>query len=194
MNLADLFLALLIVTSCGLLISRDWRWMIGLLTVQYMGVFFLVSLDWPVGLALVKLVTGWMCGAALGVTQFGKPSATLPEQAWPSSRIFRLLAAALVILVVYSTADGLMAWLPGVNRQQAVGGMLLAGTGLLQIGMSGRPFRVIIGLLSILAGFEIPYAAVVSSVLLAGLLAGVNLGLSVAGAYLITNSASGERA
>ncbi len=184
----EIIIGLLIATSSGLLISRDWRWIIGVLAVQYIGVFLLISLDWPFSMALIKLVTGWMSGAALGLTQLGRPAATHLEKAWPSSRVFRLLAAALILLVVFSTANSLAAWLPGVSRQEAIGGLILAGTGLLQIGMSGSPFRVVIGLLTIMAGFEILYAAVETSVLVTGLLAGVTLGLALTGAYLISIS------
>jgi hypothetical protein len=45
--------------------------------------------------------------------------------------------------------------------------------------------RVTIGLLTALSGFEIIYAAIETSTLVTGLLAGVNLGLALAGAYLI---------
>jgi hypothetical protein len=45
--------------------------------------------------------------------------------------------------------------------------------------------RVIVGLLTVLSGFEIIYAAIESSVLVTGLLAGVNLGLALVGAYLL---------
>ncbi|MCC6985033.1 MAG: hypothetical protein IT309_01265, partial [Anaerolineales bacterium] len=46
--------------------------------------------------------------------------------------------------------------------------------------------RVTLALLSILAGFEILYAAVESAILVTGLLAAVNLGLGVVGSYLMT--------
>jgi len=45
---------------------------------------------------------------------------------------------------------------------------------------------VIIGLLSIFAGFEIIYSTVELSSLLAALLAVINLGIAMAGAYLMT--------
>ena len=48
------------------------------------------------------------------------------------------------------------------------------------------------GLLSFLAGFEVVYAALELSVVVAGLLAVVNLGLALAGAYLQTAAESQE--
>ncbi len=61
------------------------------------------------------------------------------------------------------------------------------GLGILQSGMTARPFRVSVGLLTVLAGFEILYAAVETSLLVAGLLAIINLGLALSGSYLLTN-------
>ena len=53
-------------TATGLLLTRDWRWSIILLAVQYMGVFVLTLQHWPLGMASVKVVAGWMSAAILG--------------------------------------------------------------------------------------------------------------------------------
>jgi hypothetical protein len=71
------------------------------------------------------------------------------------------------------------------------GSMLLMGMGLLYLGITAQPLRIVTGLLTLLAGFEILYAAVENAALVAALLAVVNLGLALAGAYLI-NAASKE--
>jgi hypothetical protein len=64
--------------------------------------------------------------------------------------------------------------------------MILIALGLLHLGLTSQPFRVVLGLLTVLSGFEILYAAVESSILITGLLAAVTLGLAMLGAYLIT--------
>jgi hypothetical protein len=46
--------------------------------------------------------------------------------------------------------------------------------------------RVILALLSVLGGFEILYAALEGSILVAALLAVVNLGLGLVGAFLLS--------
>jgi hypothetical protein len=51
---------------------------------------------------------------------------------------------------------------------------------------------VTLGLLTVLGGFEIFYAAVEDSTLVTGLLAGVDLGLALLGAYLISLPVLGE--
>ena len=55
------------------------------------------------------------------------------------------------------------------------------------MGLASRGLRVIISLLTFLSGFEILYTVVESSTLVTGLLALVNLGVAIAGAYLMTD-------
>jgi hypothetical protein len=180
---------LLLVTSIGLLISRDWRWSLGFLAAQYLGMFWLVALHWPFGLASVKLVTGWMASATLGVTRLGMSEhETIRESAWPQGRLFRLFAAAIVVILVIAATPQVETMIPGISRPVIAGGLLLAGMGLLHLGITAEILRIILGLLTVLAGFEILYATVETSILLAGLLAIVNLGLALAGAYLMTSA------
>jgi hypothetical protein len=75
-------------------------------------------------------------------------------------------------------------WLPGSAPEIISGGLILVGLGLLAIGLSDHVLRVAIGLLTVLAGFEIIYAGVEASVLMAGLLAGLNIGIALIGIYL----------
>ncbi len=151
----------LVITSLGVLISRDWRLVIAFFAAQYIGVLILVAISWPFGLAGIKLVVGWMAGAALGTTQIGQKRAAF-GRSWPASRVFRLLAAVLVILLIYSISPEVVAWIPGLSLPVARWRLTLMALGLLQLGMTARPFRVIIGLFNVLAGFEIMYAAVES--------------------------------
>jgi hypothetical protein len=65
--------------------------------------------------------------------------------------------------------------------------LILIGIGLLHLGLTAQPLRVVLGLLTVLSGFEILYAAVETATLVAGLLAGVNLGLALVGSYLLTS-------
>jgi hypothetical protein len=181
---------LLIVTSTGLFLSRDWRWTLGILAAQYLGVFWLTYAHWPIAMAAVKLVTGWMACAALGMTQVNLSGEPARETAWPQSRLFRIAIAALIVVASLSLAIRASAWL-GMDLSTSWGSMLLMGMGLLYLGITAQPLRIVTGLLTLLAGFEILYAAVENAALVAALLAVVNLGLALAGAYLI-NAASKE--
>ena len=83
-------------------------------------------------------------------------------------------------------------WL-GLSSPVAWSGLLLIGLGLLHLGITSDPFRVIMGLLTVMAGFEVLYAAVESSTLVTALLVVVDLGLALAGAYFL-NIAQEKRA
>jgi len=178
---------LLLVTSVGLLLSRDWRWSLGFLAAQYLGMFWMVSLHWPFGLASIKLVTGWMAAAALGVTHMDLPEDEETEESnLPGGRLFRVIAVAIISVLVIAGTPAVERIIPGVSRPVIAGGLLLAGMGVLMLGISAGILKIILGLLTVMAGFEILYATVETSILLAGLLTTINLGLALAGAYLMT--------
>jgi hypothetical protein len=103
----------------------------------------------------------------------------------PTGLAFRLLAAALVLVVVFATAPALPAWAAPIGVTQAWGALLLIGMGLLNVGLSSRILAPFLGLLTVISGFEILYSAVEASTLVAGLLAIVNLGIALVGAYLL---------
>ena len=183
------WIALLIagVTSIGLLLQRDWRWGIGLLAIQYLSIFWLIQTHWPVSMAAVKLVTGWMVCAVLGIAQLNKDHAQETEVSWPQGRLFRLFTAGIIMATTFTLSLTASGWL-GLSLPIAWSCLLLIGMGLLQLGISAQPFRVILGLLTTMAGFEIIYAAVETSTLVAALLSTVNLGLGLTGAFFLNIS------
>lgn len=175
-----------LITSVGLLLTRDRRVSLGFLGVQYLCVTWLVSQHWPWSMAAIKLVIGWMVIATLGITRIGPvDSIRMDEQFWPKGRIFRLFAAGLVVVLVVAIAPKVDEVIPGIGLPVISGGLLLIGLGLLRVGITAQTFHVIIGLLTILSGFEAIYAALESSILVTAMLSVVNLGLGLAGAYLL---------
>ena len=184
-SLSTVGVAILLITSLTLLLSRDWRLGIGALGVQYLGVFLLVSVTWPVNLAVIKLVAGWMAGAVMGLTYVSSGLGRNETKIWPTERLFRLLAAALVILVVLSLTPQTVDWVPNIGPFQVAGGLLLIGMGIMHHALTEHSLQALLGLMTALSGFEILYAAVESSALVAGLLAVVNLGIGLTGAYLL---------
>ncbi len=176
-------LALIVILAASLivLVSERWYWSLGGLALQYVGVFWLVANNWPLGLSLAKLVVGWM---AVAVIAASRSEDELREERFPgrAGQLFRGLAAILVWALVFSVAPQAREWFP-VQTAVLQGGMLLAGMGLLHLGMTARPQRVVMGLLTVIAGFEVLYSGLERSVLVAGLLGVVNLGLALAGSY-----------
>ena len=192
-TLAWIAVVLMVITSAGLLFARDWRWNIILLAVQYLGMFVLTLQHWPVGMASVKVVAGWMSAAILGMTRSGLPNKSSAEESqWPRGRLFRLFAAATVVLIVAVVTPGVDTIMADAGYPVTNGGLLLIGMGLLHLGITARILRVAIGLMTVLSGFEIIYSTVEGSILVAALLAVINLGLALVGSYLLIASNTQE--
>jgi hypothetical protein len=178
---------LIFITASFLLISWDWRLSITFISIQYVGVFFLVAVSWPIEIAVVKVISGWMAGAVLGLAMTNVPQDEWKESPLIASNvIFRILAASVAGLFAITAGASIVRLFPEVSTSQAYAGIIMIALGLLHLGLTTKPFRVILGLLTVLGGFEILYAAVESSILIAGLLATVTLGLAAVGAYLLT--------
>src|SRR5262245_54317080 len=89
------------ITSISLLLVRDWRWSIILLSIQYLGMFVLTLQHWPLGMASVKVVAGWMAASILGMTRSGLSNEDSDEESiWPRGSLFRLFAAVIILLIV----------------------------------------------------------------------------------------------
>lgn len=189
MNLDSLIapvVASVVVTSVVLLISRSWIWTIVTLAFQYLCVFLLVATLWPITISIVKLVAGWMATAVLGMVMASTPQAFHQEEPhWPSGSLFRLLTSGLVFISVISISPGVTEILPTIESRTIMGGLMLISMGLLQLALTSQPIRVAIGILTFLSGFEIIYAAIETSTLVAGLLAFTNIGIAIVGAYLL---------
>ena len=121
----------------GLLLVRDWRWSIILLAAQYLGMFVLTLQHWPIGMASVKVVAGWMSAAILGMTRSGLSNEDLQEESiWPRGRLFRLFAAGIIRVdrccgntrCGYNYGDA--------GFPVTTGSLLLIGMGLLHLGIT----------------------------------------------------------
>ena len=190
---------LLFALTLSLLLTRDWRWILALLAAEYIAVFWLTQIHWTVSMAAVKLVTGWMSATVLGITRSTldpKLASAPDDNSCPQGRFFRILTAMLIFLLVASAAPSIPKLLPGIGLPEVTGSLTLMTMGLLMLGLTTQPLRVVIGLLTLLAGFEILYAAVENATLVAALLAVINLGLALVGSYLLlagTEDTGGSR-
>ena len=180
------------VTTLVLLIFQDWRVMICALGLQYSGVFILVGITWPLEMAVIKLVTGIIAAVVLGMelvrmtaTQSLSPG-FFSDPVRMSNRIFNLILAILIGLIVYSLTPEVAKWVLSATYYQIFGSLVLTGMGILIMGISNQPFRVIVGLFTFLSGFEILFATLDTSVLIAGFFSTLTLCISLLGAYLIS--------
>ena len=186
MTIPDILLAVFLLAATLLIfMGSDWRWRIAALAGQYLGVFILVLDSWPIELAAVKLVAGWMACVVLWFTRLSLVRFQNRPTLVPTGLAFRVLASVLVLVVLLAITPALPAWVTPINSAQAWGALLLVGMGLLIVGLSSRTLSPFLGLLTVISGFEILYSAVEASTLVAGLLAIVNLGIALVGAYLL---------
>ena len=177
---------LVFVTGTIILVSWDWRISIGSLAVQYIGVFFLVALSWPLELAAVKLIAGLMASAGLALAMRNTSAViSASDRLLISDILFRVIAAILAGLFAITGGLKIMELFPEISREQSYGALVLIVLGLIHLGLTLQSSRVVIGLLTVLSGFGILYAAVESSILIAGLLAVITMSLSIVGAYLL---------
>lgn len=182
-NLQTLAIMFTLGATIMLLLTSNWRLYLLALAVQYLGVFAIVSVHWAIGLAAVKLVVGWMTTAIVGSSRPGTDF-QLPFTSSRIGLIFRFITISIVGLLVNVFSSLFAEWL-GIDNAVAMSGLLLLVGGILQIGLSGSILRRIVGVLTVLSGFEIIFAPLSDSVLLAGLIALVHLGIGLAETYWI---------
>ena len=180
---------LVFVTALSLMIFDNWRLWLGALALQYTCVFVFVAVSWPIEMALVKLVAGWMSVSVFGMAlgDYFKESELNDLLDFPG-KLFRTMVAILVGLVVVSLVPSIQSWFLDATIWQALGGGFLLGIGIIHLGLTTSISRVIMGLLTVIAGFEVLYATVEVSLLLTSLLAVVNLGIAFVGAFLLSLS------
>lgn len=168
----------------------NWRWTLLSLGVLYGVVFALVLYSWDIGLAAVKLIVGWMALAILGTSPM--ITTALPSEEPSSKKIFRVVWFCIAALIAIPAAQKTILWIPA-QELIMICGLIFIGAGLVQVGLNSKPIPIITGLLLLLAGFEIIYASIVTSILVAGLLAVITLGIALVGSYLmITPQMGGE--
>ena len=182
------FLTIILLLVSGsaalmILLSTDWRWTIAGLAIQYLVAFLLVSRVWPLGLSAIKLVSGWLTCVLLSMSAtpdlFEEDSLSVR-----SARFFRLFSTLFILMIVMAVAPGINAWLP-IPYDHLLTGLLMIGMGILQMGFSQIHFKIMLGLLSLLIGFEILYAPLEGSALLAAILAGITLALGLIGSTIL---------
>ncbi len=151
------------------LVASDWRMRIAGLASIYLVGFIVILQIWPVALASIKLVSGWM-GIALLSNSMLDSINQKTEQRFLSETIFRFLMAVLIWIVIAAIAPSINEWLP-IPYTNLYIGLSLMGSGLLFMSLTDDFFEITLGLLSILAGFDIIYSSLEGSALVTGIYA-----------------------
>jgi hypothetical protein len=168
--------------TAGLLIALDdHRYRLIILAVQALWVSWLTALALPVGLALIKLFIGILSVAMLYLalirTRESVPSTNLGDRI-PSGLPFRLTAVLLVTTAALGLGRSQILSFPGVLPSAEAGATLLIVLGLLQLGLSVRPIRVVTGIMTMLGGFEVIYAFLEPSLAVLALLGLIHIALA----------------
>ena len=185
----------ILITAGLLVVSRGWRLNVIALTLQYFFVVLLLTRLIRPEVAAVKGLIGWMICMVFYLTE-RRASAlersvaaegAASSQRWRrwvmSARAsFCLLAGILVSVAAYTAV--LRIPLPEVPTDVTLACYLLAGLGLLLIGLSEAPMQVGLGLLTFLSGFDLFYVALEPSLAVTGLLGAVSFLIALATAQL----------
>jgi len=178
----------LVVTASLIIVIRDWRVSLAALLAQYLLVGFLLTRLIAPEVATVKTLVGALICSILYLTarrvrwgrQRSKPSGEVFPVSWP----FRLLAIILAGLVASNLLNSYPP--PEVPRDIGFTCYWLVLMGLLAMILTEEPLKAGLGLLTFIAGFELFYAALESSLSVIGLLGAVNLLMALAIAYLVS--------
>jgi hypothetical protein len=190
----------LLITAGILIVNRDWRVNVIALTVQYFFVVLLLTRQVFLEVAAVKGLIGWLICMVFYLTErragMLERSAEDKEEAAPAQRwrrwmisaqaSFHLLAVILIAVAAYVAALRIPLPETEVPRDITLACYLLAGLGVLLIGIGESPMQVGLGLLTFLSGFDLFYVALEPSLAVAGLLGGVSFLIALAVAYLRT--------
>lgn len=189
-KLSNVAVILILLASYSNLTIRIWRLNTAALMIQYLGVFILIGSVWPLELAIIKLLVGWMVSAVLFITLFSLKTNNLSNEGnILPGQVFRGITGILIFLFVNYFTPGVKAVLSDTALNASIlSGLILIGMGIFQMGLTSDPLYIIIGLLTFISGFEVLYAIVEVSALLAGLLAGINLGLVMVGTWMLSKN------
>jgi len=176
----------LIVSLTGLLLTvitgRVAR--IGLMAIQYAAVAWLTGLSLPLQVAAVKLVAGMIACGILAVSESKQERPASLPAGREFGTTFRLFAAGLGLVAAIGLSQRNWFEVPDISREAILGSTVMLTMGLLQLGLSGSTFRVCLGLMTLLSGFEVVYSLIEPSLAVLALIASIHIGLALVAGYL----------
>jgi hypothetical protein len=173
-----------------LLLSDSRRSIVTAYSVIVILVFTLNIQFWTFGFALSKLLTALM---AMLIMILNPAASDLKDsEQFATGRIFRATGLVFFVLLISLTTGHTSEFL-NLSVDQTFPALSILVCGFLLLATTQDPFRVIIGLMTMLIGFEIIYGSVEQSLLVNGLLAAVFLLIAMVGVYLTTPKEKGDQ-
>ncbi len=201
-----------LLIAAGLLVALvNWRLLILALGAQFIFIGLMLTRVVPIELALVKALVGIMICPVLYITarrvNWGRPEEDETEEEespadLPRRRWWHILGAGwpvrvIVAVLALAIGTGLASRSPlpivadqSLSRDLTIGAFSVMLLGLINAALAENPLKVGMGLLSIMAGFELFFTSVEPTLTIVGLLGLTNLFLALAISYLITAWAS----
>ncbi len=194
----------LLIAAALLVVLVNWRLLVLALGALYLLVGLMLTRVVPLELAAVKALVGVMISPVLYITarrvhwghiDEGEDEADTEQ---PHARLswlispglpMRLLAALLTLVLSLSLALRNPLPITGdpiISRDFTIGAFGLVLLGLLNVALNENPLKAGIGILTLLAGFELFYTAIEPTLTIVGLLGLTNLIIALAIAYLTT--------
>jgi hypothetical protein len=179
-NTLLIFLALAVTVL--ILVPDNWRWNVFGLVMCYLIGFVLIVQIWPLSLAAVKLLTGFIGMVVLSTVKINTPE--LPaENRSRSYRIFLVLVLSVGWIIVTATTAKLNEWLPIAYTNLYIG-LVILFAGIIKFAVSRQVFDVVVGLLVFLCGFDVVYSSLEGSALVTAIYSLIVLAICVIGSYL----------
>jgi hypothetical protein len=183
------------LTLITLVLLDERRLVIGAFAIQSVFVGLLFTRVLAAQLAGIKMLVGLLAALVLYTTahQCALLDLAAGEQVgaggWRDTGVLRRLPfrvfAAILAMVLGAQLYGRMApAVPGIEAPVLQAAALLVCIGLLSVGLTSEPLKTGCGLLSILQGFGIFYAAVEPALAVIWMMAAVDLAVAVAVSYL----------
>ena len=178
----SLIIIISIVFSGLIMIVPDWRLrMLFLAVIQLIG-FILILQIWPIALASVKLISGWM-GVALMSATMASSGSEGRKDIQTSAKVFKIMLAAFSWIVIAASIDNLNAWLP-ISYTNLFVGLVFFFCGIFYISLVFEIHEIAVGLLIFLAGFDIIYSSLEGSALVTGIYGLIVILVSLISSYL----------
>jgi len=203
----------LIATASLIAVARDWRFGLWGLLIQYVLVGLLHARMLPFELAVIKVLAGvlicpmlywaarWVESERAHKAQIERqqiaqqegevPLPPLPWPVRPTSGLFRVLAILLLAIVLYSVSISFP--LPLIAADIAPSCIWLVLIGLFILVLTSEPLPAGMGLLTLIAGFELFFDVMDPGLVGVGILAAINLVTGLAISYMaVVRDLTGE--
>jgi hypothetical protein len=182
MIINTLLITISILATGAIILVEDWRYRLALVAIIELIGFILIVQIWPIALASVKLISGWM-GIALLATTFSFSSSGIAPLSPISSRVFRLMLVTFGWLLVLVSAERFNEWLP-ISYTNLFIGMVFFISGMIYLALRMNSIDTVLGLLIFFEGFDVIYSSLEGSALITGIFGIIIISICLTGSYL----------